>query len=537
MGDSRATPRKDLRGWYQLIIAALVVACGACSFLLDRNATQCTTDADCATLGFHSYCEVGVCVDSGVGPSKPACFFGSPSKPTDFLNQCSTGFLPAQTPTSTCLNFDDCARLGVCNNNPPPLEAPDGGAAAADAGLVNVGTLVPCSNASLGGTLAVAYVTGSSNFPNVLKQLAPVILQGAQANALPGPNPVFLTTNSCTAVKTMFGADHTIRDPPAGSALNKYAFYFDQSGNQVYCTLGPNGQQLDVGESDVYSSTCDPTLIAGGNSGVLEGFGPVQAMAFVVPSLSSEHTISHEAAREVFGIGGNAGAATPWTQPSLYFVRNKNTGTQQMIALELGIDPGQFWGIDQGSANNVKDGIISVNGTPSQSAAIGIISVDVYDENRDNLRALAYQETGQDCAYLPDSTPTSTDKQNVRDGHYPIWGPLHFYSPLMPATDNARNFVTYIVGYTQLQTIIDAFIRASVVPPCAMEVQRDQSTELGPISALPTSQQSCGCYFESKTRGPGQAATRGCNACKSSADCVSGRVCGMLGFCEVDPTP
>ncbi|HEY4013443.1 MAG TPA: hypothetical protein VGM06_08900 [Polyangiaceae bacterium] len=534
MGDSRATPRKDLRGWYQLSIAALVVACGACSFLLDRNATQCTTDADCAALGFHTYCQVGVCTNSGLGPSKPQCFFGAPSQPDDFLNQCSTGFLPDPTPTSTCVNFDDCARLGVCNNNPPSLEAPDGGAAAADAGQTTVGSLVPCSNASLGGAFNVVYVTGSSNFPNVLKEVAPVI-QGSQPNVSPGPNPVFLTTNSCTAVKTMFGADHTIRDPPAGSALNKYAFYFDGSNNQVYCTLGSGGAQLDVGESDVYSSTCDPTLTAGGNSGVLEGLGPVQAMAFVVPTSSSEVSISHEAAREVFGIGGNAQMAKPWIDPSLYFVRNKNTGTQQMIALELGIDPNQFWGIDQGSANNVHDGLVSVNGSLVASEAIGIISVDVYDADRINLRALAYQETGQDCAYLPDSTPDSKDKQNVRDGHYPIWGPLHFYSPLMPTTDNSRAFLSFVAGYTQLQALIDAFIRASVVPPCAMQVQRDQNTELGTLSTLPPSQQSCGCYFETQTR-KDQPPTRGCNACKSTADCVSGRACSILGFCELDQT-
>ena len=35
--------------------------------------------------------------------------------------------------------------------------------------------------------------------------------------------------------------------------------------------------------------------------------------------------------------------------------------------------------------------------------------------------------TYQLCGYLPDSTGTSFDKKNVRDGHYWLWGAQHFY--------------------------------------------------------------------------------------------------------------
>ena len=42
------------------------------------------------------------------------------------------------------------------------------------------------------------------------------------------------------------------------------------------------------------------------------------------------------------------------------------------------------------------------------------------------LNILAYQNTGQRCGYYPDRDANSNEKQNVRDGHYAIWGPMHF---------------------------------------------------------------------------------------------------------------
>ena len=42
--------------------------------------------------------------------------------------------------------------------------------------------------------------------------------------------------------------------------------------------------------------------------------------------------------------------------------------------------------------------------------------------------ALAFQANGQTKAYYADSTSGARDRQNVRDGHYPIWGPVHFFT-------------------------------------------------------------------------------------------------------------
>ena len=152
-------------------------------------------------------------------------------------------------------------------------------------------------------------------------KLAPLIIAT-------GFTPVYQVTSSCTGVKAVFGSgsDLVITDPAPGPSA-KYATYFAADGSSTPCTLGAAGAQVDIGESDIFSTTCDGFGPPGGNVG--EFLGPIQAMVFVVPGKSQETAITAEAAREVFGMGG--GSATPWTNPSRYFVRNANTGTQQQI--------------------------------------------------------------------------------------------------------------------------------------------------------------------------------------------------------------
>ena len=118
-------------------------------------------------------------------------------------------------------------------------------------------------------------------------------------------------------------------DPPPGST-SPVAMYFDAAGVSTPCSLGAGGATVDVGESDIFSTTCAGFGPPG--NGIFEYLGPVQSMVFVVPGSSNQTTISAAAAREVFGMGGDHDAAAPWTDPALYFVRNANAGTQQMIA-------------------------------------------------------------------------------------------------------------------------------------------------------------------------------------------------------------
>ena len=504
-----------------ILLGALLAATAACTVLLDHDDTQCHSDSDCSRFGGHPFCQGGVCVQSGLGPN--ACFYGTARQPADFLNQCST---------AQCLSFDNCHRLGLCDGgsdldaalHPPPM--PEAGAATStpgDAGGGDAGVVMPSCVDATAGRGQVVVMTGSSNFPPLLAKLAPLIHAA-------GYTPVFQVTSSCEGVKAVFDPDpanHTIVDPKPGPKA-KYAAYFQPDGSSVSCTLGAAGLPVDVGESDIFSTTCTGFGAPGGAIG--EYLGPIQAMIFVVPGRSQQTAITAEAARAVFGMGGKS--AAPWTDPSLYFVRNANTGTQQMIGHAIDVPASAFWGADRGTASSV-DALMRVITDPSLAdEAIGILSADYYDADRSNLRALAFAAPGQDCAYLPDSTPYRKDKRNVRDGHYPIWGPVHFFTAVIigvPVSAAAQAFVSIVSVPRIPQSLLDAFIGSSLVPSCAMSVQR--TSELGALSTYAPPFE-CGCYFEASPDISGTPPA-GCARCATSADCFdAARPACNLGFCE-----
>ena len=508
---SKASVRARQRwGWWSA--AVLVLGSAACSVILDRNASQCQTDADCAKFGNHPYCRAGVCVSSGLGPA--ACTYlapeQTPQEPGDFLNQCSQ---------AVCIPFDDCAHLGVCTDAGPSLAAPPQSDASASPGSAfDAGSLPNCMDATAGRG-NVVFISGASTWPPLIQKLAGLVIGAG------GPVPVFQTTSSCAAVQAVFNGTPMV-DPSPGAPQSEYATYFQADGSQMPCLLGPRGVPIDVGASDIFATSCGYASDAGTTN---DTTGAIQAMAFIVPSDSTQTAISAEAAREVFGSGGHDGGARPWTDPTRYFVRNAGTGSQQMVGRAVGVPPSQFWGVDQGTATRLVNAIKLLTMT-SAEPAIGFVSVDTYDSNRGNVNALAFKDWGQDCAYLPDSTVLSKDKQNVRDGHYPIWGPIHFLTSY-PATAAATAFLNIVAVPNPPPNvdpikIADAFIDSSLVPTCAMSVQRD--TELGPLSAYQPPV-PCGCYFDSKKGVP----SPNCVSCDATRPCPADRPACNLGYCEV----
>jgi hypothetical protein len=499
--------------------AVVLLSPSACSVLVDRSASQCKVDADCAHFGGRPTCQAGVCVSSGLGPAN--CFYGDPRQPSDFLNQCGN---------AQCLSFDNCARLDLCGsstNLDAGLVTPSAQATAtSDASAPPAsdgGAILPSCVDPSNGRAPVLVMTGSSNFPPLLSKLAPLILAT-------GYTPIYQVTSSCAGVASVLGSapsGQVLQDPAPGGN-GKHAQYFQQDGSAVNCSLGPAGAPVDVGESDIFASTCAGYGEPG--PGFAEYLGPIQAMTFVVPGASKQQAISAEAARVVFGMGGGGGAGAPWTNPNLFFVRNQNTGTQQMIGKAIAVPPDQFWGIDRGSAAAV-DAQLRVIADPALAdQAIGIISADYYDSDRANLNALAFKAEGQDCAYLPDSNPYKKDKQNVRDGHYPIWGPIHFFASVsngVPTSPAAATFVSIVSVPNLAQQLLDAFIGSSLVPTCAMQVQR--GSELGPLSTYAPPFR-CGCYFEASVNG---SASPECTKCATANDCTApARPACNLGYCE-----
>jgi hypothetical protein len=254
--------------------------------------------------------------------------------------------------------------------------------------------------------------------------------------------------------------------------------------------------------------------------------------------------ISYEAAYFVYGFG-MTGAVAPWTNNNFIFKRSATSGTQAMIAAGINV-PSAKW---QGTATTgSQDMFTKVSTSAMAGATIGILSADWTDgqsldmttmtmvSNRTLVKVLAYQHQGQDCAWLPDSTSTSYDKKNVRDGHYPLWGPIHFFTAVDSSNHPTKPAVATFLGYFSGATMAPAGVNmlqleitSRTVPSCAMHVQR--STEVGPVSAY-HSTSSCDCYFDFTANG-----STTCTSCTMANDpkCTGNTQCtmyGTTGYCE-----
>lgn len=495
----------------KLLMFSLITFAGGCSLLVDHAPEQCRTDADCAKFGGHPYCREGVCVASGLGPE--GCVLGEPRSQSDYLNACST---------AACVPFDNCERLGLCNGEtrlPDPVEPSN----PTIPPLVNPITppTRPCTDA---GPNRI-YMFGTADFAPMLKAVQPLLSAGS-----PPYRAIYQNASSCAGVMSVFDADRRLMRDPAPGATPNYAFYFDDEGKQVRCLLDPEGNTVDIGVSNLYSTTCNTasaSYVAGPT--VSDYTGPIVPFVLAVPSLSTEVSISAEAAHIVFGMGGRTGGAggvkdaAPWTDPTHYSVRNSGAGSTVLTSLLIDVPKTQFWGVDRLSTDNLRDSMLA---STSPSRAIGILSIDYADKNRGNLRSLYLQSRGQRCGYLPDSSKESFDKMNIRDGHYPLWGYVHFFTPVGPGgvpSDAARAFVTKFSVPRLDQRLIDNVIAASLVPQCAMKVVRNSDMSgFSPYTGL-----QCGCYFDFKTTGK-----TSCPTCQAASDCPSDRPACNYGYCE-----
>jgi hypothetical protein len=494
------------------VAGGCLLASAGCSLLVDRGTAQCKTDADCLRFGGHPYCQDGVCVPSGLGPE--GCVIGKPQSQSDYLNACST---------SACVSFDNCSRLGLCgsdasmpatvdptNSTIPPLVNP-----------VTVPTQ-PCTAA--GSNLI--YMYGTSDFAPMLRAVQPLLT----ANT-PHYRAIYQNATSCQGVVSVFDSTKRLMTNPAAGGSN-YAFYFDDNGVQTGCLLDTNGNTIDIGVSNLFSTTCN-TSTATYQSGttVSDYTGPVVPFVLSVPSSSTQVAISAEAMHFVFGLGGKAGGAgglkdaLPWTDPTYYFIRNGNAGSTVLTSLLIEVPKAKFWGIDRLSTDNLRDSMLA---STAAEQSIGILSIDYADKNRGNLRSLYLQSKLQRCGYLPDSNKNAFDKMNVRDGHYPLWGYVHFFTPIGPGgvpSDAAKAMVTRFSIARLDQTLIDNIIGASLVPQCAMKVVRTgEISDYSPQNGL-----QCGCYFDFKTTG-----RTDCKACQSPSDCPAERSACNYGYCEVN---
>ena len=364
------------------------------------------------------------------------------------------------------------------------------------------------------------YATGSSAAKGVLGKTAAVL--AAQS---PSITVVYLSQGSCTGVSAVLSSQPMTGTVAAGNAPS----IWDVNGNESKCDIPAPGVQADIGISDVFAETCQ-SLPNGLPSNIIDNLGPVQAMTFAVPTTSSEHAISAEAAFYVFGFGNESGV-TPWTDETSLFVRSATSGTQQMIGTAISVPAAKWKGVSETGSSDVVTALINAGQGATPSSAIGILAADVADAHRDTLRELAYRHFGQNCGYLPDAAPNKFDKRNVRDGHYAIWGPMHFLTRIdsngIAIKRAAAEVIGYLAGTKTAPAELDlvAFeAQHHVVSPCAMRVKRDR--EMGPMTTYaPPS--ACGCYYEKMANG-----STACTPCTRTSDCASqGSVCSY-GYCE-----
>jgi hypothetical protein len=316
-------------------------------------------------------------------------------------------------------------------------------------------------------------------------------------------------------------------DPDEDYKLTGTANYTGEDGTEKTCQLPTAGVKAAFGSMQVGPTLCPNVDKLYDGVGDFEG--PVSTTNFIVPKQSSQNVISAEAAYFVFGFG-DQGQAEPWVDNNLIIRRNDTSAVQLYVALATGVPAASFKGIDaETNANSIK----FVAEATTKEAAIGFVSGENADSNRETVRTLAYQHKDQTCGYWPDSTATKFDKRNVRNGQYFLWGPTHLFAKVdgdgKVTDENAARLIGYLSGSVKPPedvNILDVTIDNGNIPQCAMQVKRDG--DLGAVSSFQPDE-PCGCYFEAKATGESD-----CTECESDDDCESGsaKFC-RHGFCEV----
>ena len=170
---------------------------------------------------------------------------------------------------------------------------------------------------------------------------------------------------------------------------------------------------------------------------------------------------------------------------------------------------------------------------------MGILGADFVEDNRAQIRVLAFQDRSQTCGYYPDSTATAHDKQNVRDGHYPVWGPSHFIAPVdangQPINVTVGKFIDALSGTTTIAglDLLQTYQERHIIPLCAMHVTRSSDGQDYQPYAPPN---SCSCYYDFLTSGQAD-----CVACQNAGGCTNApngaTSCNVfgnppVGYCE-----
>ena len=329
---------------------------------------------------------------------------------------------------------------------------------------------------------------------------------------------VYVTSGSCTNI------DAISKDTPFTANMGYIPSTAEDAAwtpamPPIACTP-VGGKVPDIANSNVFVSACNLTLPAS----IAQVHGPVQAYVLAVPEANTtDRAITFEEAYFVFGFGP-AGGVQPWTDEAQLFIRTVTKSTLLSWAFNISVPAAKWKGTRLDKSSEVVAGLTS---SLSPAKALGILGVEVYDANRNKLNALAFRAKNQQYAYFPDSTATSTDKKNVRDGHYTVWSPT-IYMAKGTAGAVTSPAAAYVINLIAGKTATPApsfnpvslIVGAGIIPDCAMRVTRDQEGgELRPYAPA----EPCTCSYEKLATG-----TTSCQTCTTT--CATGTCRG--GFCE-----
>ena len=516
-----------------MLVAASIIWCGCSLIASHKNVDQCKKDSDCSSFS-GMICSVAerVCVpatqagspDAAGGGDAPedgacrgtrqdaSCFACSAQTENELLNACSS---------STCGPFDNVKRIAgfqmgqplrppIPVSNPMPDAAPpsDAGspASAGDAGR-------PSTNARCSELVPPPlYLMASSAFTLILKTFSQALASEVTL--------VYKYDTSCPSLDSILTGDTKIK----GTAV------YWSGDRQLECDVD-QPTLAQIGGCDVSPGACVPGFI--GSSNLVDEPGPIQVFMFTVPRASTQTSISAEAAYNVWGFGGDSGVE-PWVAPQLIFKRFFDSGVQQVISGTIRLPMNAWRGTAIKGSSEMKPALIA---SSDPERTIGITSADQADSQdaRANLRTLTYQHYEQNCGYLPDSGPGSFDKKNVRDGHYTVWAPYHFYSRRSDRMNDPRiaNVINYFTGAKRLPNpntdLITTLKQGGLVPSCAMRVEREKE---GAIIRPHKPSPSCGCYYD--VTSPGGFTPPECASCRTDRDCPVERPICSFGYCEPD---
>ena len=329
-----------------------------------------------------------------------------------------------------------------------PADAAPADGAQTDGAQTDSGLPPLCS--TLPGT--VVYIESGDTQEPLLKALGRSLRDDANITL------AFQLTGSCTLSPNLYGGTPIPKNTnmlyiPSTAESPTWTVADAES---VCTTSSTAGTEPDLGIAALFPSSC--AGVGSPPDGIGTFIGPIQAYTFIVPTaeFTTQTAISAEEAYYALGDGANNpvtyGGAPEWNVPAQFFLRPASKSTLVATALNIGLTAKQatLVGADGGTTDGrnleaSSSAVLAAVAASTSLQALGILGDEIYDANRGKgVNVLAFQAFGQNAAYYPDSTVTSFDKQNIRDGRYSLWSPTVYIAPVDDAGAPSNPAVKYV---------------------------------------------------------------------------------------------